>query len=219
MDPNPLVPAAASTATPWPNPPILDRPQATTEERSRRWLTGLLGIAGGFVVLTVAIGQLPQLIAGFSGAPPSYTVLLVAQALFGLALVVTAYLVSPAPLPSRLIAVAIVVLGVVVVIVLQVVRLTVPGNAMLLSIVSNPPAWLVLLGGLGWLIAVRARPRAYLGLAATILLFLPIMTWMVMAGVESAVSTLVMQVLALVVALVILVVGALDGRRASVQSV
>ena len=205
-------PAAGFVWDPSAPPPL--PPASTDGTRWRRWLSGALGIAGGFIVLANVNGQLPYAISGISGMPGEVALLLVAQTVFGLLVVALSYFSAPGPVASRAIGIGLFVLGAIGVTALQIVRYTEgSGGPVLAVILHNPHAWLVLLGALGWLLAMRPRPLVYLSLLAAILLFLPINFNLVVAGVDSALTTLIMLVLSLAVAVVVLVAGALRERR------
>jgi len=199
---------------PWPEfaatPPTAGDPAA---DRRRRWLSGALGIVGGFVVVSTVTSQLPVMLSGVSNLPVGYLVLTLVQGLFGIAVVVVAFLAAPGPMASRGIAAGIFVVVVVVVVVLQAVRMTTGAHPVVATLVFNPWAWLVLAGGFGWLLAVRVPPKAYLSLLAVIVLFLPINFGLMMASVEAPINTLVMQAISLAVAAVILIVGARARHR------
>ena len=190
-------------------------PTATADSAGwRRWLSGALGIAGGSIVLSVVEGQLPYSLSGVSGGSAAIVVLLMAQLLFGVAVVVVAYLGAPGPVASRAIGIGLFVVAVIAVTALQTMRMTGgSGGPVLGTILYNPLAWLVLVGALGWLLAMRPRPIVYVSLVAVIVLFLPIEYGLVMANLEFAITDLVMRVIALVIAVVILVAGAIRGRQ------
>ena len=89
-------------------------PTATADSAGwRRWLSGALGIAGGSIVLSVVEGQLPYSLSGVSGGSAAIVVLLMAQLLFGVAVVVVAYLGAPGPVASRAIGIGLFVVAVI----------------------------------------------------------------------------------------------------------
>ncbi len=211
----PAWPAPSQAYAPVPAP----LPAAPGRRDTARWAAaGLLGIVGGFVVLSGGVGsQLPISLAGFGGMPLSVVVLQLLQVLFGVAAVVAAYLLAPGRIGMRVVAGVVFVIAAVLSIVFASIRLTGSVDPFMSSVLLNATALLVFWGAVGWLLACGARPIAYLSLLAPLVLLLPIAMWLSMAGVEGAIITLVLQVIALVTSVVVLLASAARSRSLLVE--
>ncbi len=174
-----------------------------------RWLlAGVIGILGGYLTIGAAIGGLLNALSGFGGFPPEFTALLVAQAVFAIAVTAFAYAVAPGSASRRILAIVIFALGVVGTVALMFGRiyagLPIPGT--ISNFLINPFFLVLFFGALGWLLASGARPLAFVGLLLT-LIVLPLNFVFLINGVGSGISTAVQYVLALVVAVVILLIS------------
>lgn len=172
---------------------------------SYQWLAaGVAGIAGGFIVVSLVVGQVALLLSGRSGLAAEQGVLALAQLAFGVLVVAAAYQLAPGPLALRLIATAVFVVGLVLTVTLLTLRLTGALRGGPLSIYLVNPSGLVLLAGAaGWLLAAGARPLAYLTLLPTILV-IAVPSLLVRAGLPSPLVSLATLGGALVVALLVL---------------
>ncbi|HWR84363.1 MAG TPA: hypothetical protein VN200_00070 [Rhodoglobus sp.] len=175
--------------------------------RGRGLAAAITVFLGGYLVIQSLGGQLAAALGGFLGGSAALTALLVSQFVFALLVVVAGLLLAPGRAAAKLIAAAAALVLLVVVLLLISARLT---GALRLGpeasyTVANPWFMTVLIVGAAWLLASRAR-LGWLTLIAAVLLSFP-PTLMAIAGVESAVTTIVMLTLSAVVGALIVAVG------------
>jgi hypothetical protein len=186
----------------------------TTPPASTRWLLSLVTVSlGGYLLILSLSGQFIQLFTGMR-LEISYGVLLVVQLLIALAVVVLGFVFAPAALARRLIAGGILVAVVFVVVVLQAIRLSSGFGAASVFVGFTLGDSFVMLAaalGAGWLV-VRGRPAlAYAALALVVVLALA--HWgLLVNGVDSATTQLVMLLLGVVVVAAIGWGGVLSSR-------
>lgn len=194
INPNPYQPVAAAVA-----PPV---------DRWRWLLAGVIGIVGGYLaVSSLTYGPaLNGLLA--DRFTPDVALPWIAQGIFALAVTSFAFLAAPGALARRVLGVVVFVVLVVVVFLLFLARLSgaVRGVGPVLLVVTNQYWGVLFAGALGWLIAVAARPIAYLALLLTFLV-MPLSFVFALANISSGISSLVQLVLSLVIAAVILLVS------------
>jgi hypothetical protein len=173
----------------------------TTPPASTRWLLSLVTVSlGGYLLILSLSGQFIQLFTGMR-LEISYGVLLVVQLLIALAVVVLGFVFAPAAPARRWIAGGILMAVVFVVVVLQAVRLSSGFGAASVFVGFTLGDSFVMLAaalGAGWLV-VRGRPAlAYAALALVVVLALA--HWgLLVNGVDSATTQLVMLLLGVVV--------------------
>lgn len=187
----------------------------------RIWLlAGIIAILGGYLTIQAISGGLIQHLAGFGNGPAELTVLLFSHLVFAVAVTVLGYFLAPGSLGMRVLASAIYVAAVVLVVAVLALRISGalgggPGVLFVGATLANPFFVVLLFGALGWLLASRARPIAYLALllAAAIA---PVGLLFGLAGLSSVLSSIVQLVAVGVVAVVILLVSI--PRRPTVSS-
>lgn len=179
------------------------------EQRGRALASAVAVFLGGYLVLSALGGQLVNALAGFSGAGPELAVLFVLQLVFALAVVIGGYFLAPASAGRKLVASAIVVLGVILVIALMITRLTGSlgpiGGIPTMITLANPAFMTVLLVGAGWLIVRSARLGWLTLLAAAVLI--PIQLIMNLNGIGFAITQIVVLFFALVVGAAVIAAG------------
>jgi hypothetical protein len=174
-----------------------------------RWLlSGVIGILGGYLTVASVSGQLTMALSGRAAFPFEVGFLLVAQAVFALAVTAFAFMLAPGKFGRRVLAVVLFVVIVVLLVAFLVARnyggLRVPGPGFL--VVTNP-YWIVLLAGaVGWLIAAGSRPLAYLSLLLTFIV-MPLGFVFAMNNISYGISALVQYGLCLAIAVAILIVS------------
>lgn len=174
------------------------QPARTTDVR---WLLSLVTVSlGGYLLVSSLSGQFIQLFTGMR-IEISYGVLLVLQLLFALAVVALGFFFAPVSLLRRVIAMVIVVGVVLLVAILQAARLSTgfgPASVFIGFTFADVFVMLTAALGAGWLI-VRTRPGlAFVALALVVILAL--VHWgLLVNGVDSATTQLVMLVLSVLV--------------------
>ena len=185
-------------------------PVPTSHVDRWRWLlSGVIGIVGGYVTLASVSGPLLMALNPFStGYPPEVTVQLTLQALFGVVLTVFGYLASPGGSGAgKAIAAGIWAVGVAATVALLWGRLF--GEIRLgpaANLFINPWWLIVLIGALGWLVAINARGLVYLALLLTLVL-MPLNLLFTFNGFSSGISSIVQYVVALGVAVAVLLIA------------
>lgn len=182
--------------------PLQDSPAPAKEGRS--WfLAGALGIAGGYILMNTV----PQFTNALMVTTSEVLPFLVMQMIFGFACTVIAYLNAPGKFPSRIVGTVLFVLVAALAVALHAARLFGFGGGLfhgfLGGLFSNYEGWIVLAGGAGWLIASGARPIGWLILVGA-LLVAPLRMLLVMQDLHYMTSTIVLNILMLVVAVGIL---------------
>ncbi len=193
------------TTDPYPAPP--SAPDAAPTRGGRALLAAALVFVGGYLVIAAFSGQLAAALAGFLGAGPAYTVLVVAQFVFAIVVVLTGLVAAPGSGIGKLVGAIVVVVGLAVVLAVSALRLT---GALRLGVesfysITNPWLMTVLLVGIAWLLVRRAR-LGWLALLGVIVLS-PVPQWLVLANVDTGVVQLVMFALSAVVGAAILAAG------------
>jgi hypothetical protein len=169
---------------------------------STRWLLALVTVSlGGYLLVLNLAGQFIQLFTGMRIEVP-YGALLVLQLLFAGAVVLLGFFFAPASLARRSIAGAIVAVVVLFTIILQAVRLSTGLGAASVFIgftFADAFVMLPLALGAAWLV-VRARPG--LAYAALALVAIPALVhWaLLINGVDSATTQIIMLILGALVA-------------------
>lgn len=186
-----------------PNTPFTPAPSAPPAQLvSTRWLLALVTVSlGGYLLVLSLAGQFIQLFTGMR-IELSYGALLVLQLLFAVAVVLLGLFFAPTSLARRSIAGAIVAVVVLFTVILQAVRLTTGlGSATVFIGFTFADAFVMLPLALGaaWLV-VRARPGvAYAALALVVIPAL--VHWALLVnGVDSVTTQIIMLVLGALVA-------------------
>jgi hypothetical protein len=155
-------------------------------------------LLGSYLLLTANVSQVVLALTGLGGIPPTVLALLLAQLVFAGIVLLAGVLIHPATPTRRLVAVAIVLVGLILWIVLSGARLTGSVPMPPLSIVILAPSFAVTaLATAAWLI-VRERPAASYLLLILTLAGGVIPYAMVMAAVDSGTSLLAITPLAAV---------------------
>lgn len=181
---------------------------ATSPERSRWLLAGVVGILGGYLTLSSVSGGILNAIGNPGGSAPELLAQFVAQGVFALLATSFAFFVAPGPLGRRVLAVVLFIVIAIALVAFLVGRYW--GDVRLPSqyfLVVLNPIWIVLfVGGLGWLLAAGARPVAYLSLLLT-LIVMPLEFILSMSNVGYGLKAIIQLALSLAVAAVILIVS------------
>lgn len=209
--------AGFPAATPASPPPGVPAP--ATPERGdwrTRWLaSGLLGISGGFVVFSSSLPNQLAMATVRGYVDPMPMLLLGCQMVFGIAMVVAAYLLAPGRVGMGLLGAVIFIVGIVAQFLFVVIRLT-PGGPVLPPWLGYPAVGItVLAGAIGWLVASGARPVSWLSLISSLLMVGPVGFGLTLAGADGTLATLAVQVGALVAALIVLGASAVGRRPAT----
>ena len=160
---------------------------------------------GGYILVQSLVSPLATALSGY-GAGPDVAVLLGAQVLFALVVIIVGFVLAPASVTRKFIASLIVVIGVVVTLAVEVVRLTSGFGGMAGGMtLANPFFMVALTVGAGWLIVRYAR-LGWLALLLTAVL-VPLPYAFAFAGATSVVSQMVLLVVLGIVGAVILLVG------------
>lgn len=147
-------------------------------------------LMGSYLLLNANVSQVGMALTGLGGMPPTVVVLLVVQLVFAVLVLIAGLLVHPTTPTRRLVATAVVLVGVVLWFVVSTGRLTGDVRLPPLSLVFVTPAFAVtVLATAAWLI-VRERPGVtYLLLILTVVGGL-IPYALVMANVDSGTNQL-----------------------------
>jgi hypothetical protein len=201
---NAVPPQQYAAQTPASRPQPAQLPVAGTA-LSNRWLLSLVTTSlGGYLLVSSLSGQVTQLLSGAEYMQSygfGFGLLLVLNLLFALAVVLLGLFFATASLARRGIAAGIVVLGVILVSILQAVRVTAGfGRAtpFLAFTFADPYVMLPLLLVAAWFV-VRYRPGlAFVALALVIIIALS--HWgLLVAGIDTATSSLVILLLSAIV--------------------
>lgn len=191
-------------------PPALAEPAGPIDRR--HWLlAGVIAILGGYLTIIAIGGNLIQQLLGFGGGPAELTVLFVSQLVFAVAVTVLGYFLAPGSLGMRLLASAVYAAAVVLLVASLTLRVG-GGLGRALSplffgaTIANPFFMILLFGGLGWLLASRARGIAYLSLVLAAVVA-PVGVLLALANLNGAVSSIVQLLAVGVAAVVILLVS------------
>jgi hypothetical protein len=178
----------------------------TSPNVATRWLLSLVTVSlGGYLLVMSLSGQFNQLFTAMQ-IDISYAVLLILQLLFAVAVVGLGFFFAPAPLLRRVVAAAIVVGVVLLVVILQAVRLSSgfgPASVFMGFTLADAFVMLTAAFGAAWLVVRRRRGLAFAALALVVILALA--HWALLVnGVDSATTQLVMLVLS---ALIVSAIG------------
>jgi hypothetical protein len=195
------VPSPAGTA-------VYAEPAPVVPVDRRVWLrSGIIAILGGYLTIGSISGGLVQQLAGFMGAGPEYTVLLVGQLVFAIGVTALGYFLVPGPLGRRILGKVVYALAIVILVVVVTLRITGGlggfGGAWSGVSIGNPYFMVLLFGGLGWLIASGAKPLGYLALIFAFLM-IPITYFLLVSGIPSAIAVMIQMVVVLIGAVLIL---------------
>ncbi|KQM59048.1 hypothetical protein [Agreia sp. Leaf210] len=179
------------------------RPQTSppSQTLATRWLLALVTVSlGGYLVVQSLSGQFIQLFLN-TRLDASVGALLVLQLLFAVAVTVLGFFFAPATVARRSIAAGIAVAAVLLVALFQAVRLTARlgrGGFLLSFTVADVFVMMTLGLGLAWLI-VRSRPGLSL-VSLALVVVLSLAHWgLLMGGIESATTQIMMLILSAVV--------------------
>lgn len=192
--------------------PLVTPPAPTRTSSRRHWLlAGIIAILGGYLTIVSVGGSLIQQLAGFAGGPPELTLLFVAQLVFAVAVTVLGFFLAPGSLGARLLGSVVYIVAVALLVVLLTLRVSAGlGRALsgpfIGATVTNPFFMILLFGALGWLIASRAKPIAYLALVLAVVIA-PVGFLLAMAGASGPVSSIVQLSLVAIAAVVVLLVS------------
>lgn len=189
-----------------PAPLPTDTVPAVERRTGRTAMAAVVVFVGGYLVISTLSGQLPAALSGFIGNGMFVPGLLVSQFVFALIVVIVGLVGAVGSGVGKLIG-SLVVVGSVVILVLTTMRLngalrTGP-EAMFLF--ANPWFMTVLLVGVAWLLVRRAR-LGWLALLGALVLS-PVPWALVMAGVDSVLTQLLMLALSAIVGAGILLAG------------
>ena len=180
-----------------------------TSDVSYRTLASAIAVfLGGYLVITSLTGQLVIAMTGIASFGPEYIALLVAQALFALAVVVAGLLLAPAPLATRLLASAIVVVLFIVCVAGAAARIS--GNVgpvgvpMSMTVANGYFMGALAVGG-AWLIVRSARMGWLAILAAAVLIPIPYL--FAVSGIPTGYMQLVALLLSAVIGAGIILAG------------
>lgn len=191
-DPAPLPPDTGST---------VDR------RTGRTAMAAVVVFVGGYLVISTLGGQLPAALSGFIGNGMFVPGLLVSQFVFALIVVIVGLVGAVGSGVGKLIGSLVVVVGSVVILALTTMRLNgaLRTGPEAMFFFANPWLMTVLLVGVAWLLVRRAR-LGWLALLGALLLS-PVPWALVMAGVDSVLTQLVMLALSAIVGAGILLAG------------
>ena len=184
-------------------------------DRRRVLLAGVIAILGGYLTILAIGGQLIQQLLGFGG-PVEFTVLFAAQLVFAVGVSALGYFLVPGPLLRRVIAKIVYIVGIAILVLVLVLRVGGTGGALLgnqfvQATISNVFFMVLLFGALAWLIAVGARPFAYLSLVLAAVIA-PVGLLFVLNGVSNGISYIV-QLIAVAIAAGVILLISIPRRR------
>lgn len=186
-----------------PAPPASDAPPAP----GRSLASGIAVFLGGYLLLLALISPLVGALAGFTGSGPGYTALLLLQLGFALLVVIGGFWIAPAAAGRKVAASVLVLVVTVLVLVVSVARIS--GSLRLGQLptftFANPWFMAVLAVGAGWLIVRSARAGWLAVLLALVLSPLPFA--FAIAGLDTAITQILMLTATLVAGLGILLAG------------
>ena len=197
----PQPPEAAPAPLPADTVSVVDR------RTGRTAMAAVVVFVGGYLVITALGGQLPAALAGFLGSGMFVPVLLVAQFAFALLVVLVGLIGAVGSGVGKSIGSVLVVVGAVAVLAVTTMCLNGAlrtGPEAMFSF-ANPWLMTVLLVGAAWLLVRRAR-LGWLALLGALLLS-PVPWALLMAGVESVLTQLLMLALSAIVGAGILLAG------------
>lgn len=195
--PNPVEPAAAVALHP----------------RGSAAASAVAVFLGGYILVQSLTSPLASQLAGY-GRTPDVLTLFIGQLVFALVVVIVGFVLAPAPAARKLVASAIVVVGVIVTLVSLVARLTSGVGGIPLGVtLANQYFMVAVLVGAGWLI-VRFARVGWLALLLTVIL-IPLPYAFAFAGLAAVPSQMILLVLTGIVGLVILFAGR-PGRQVEV---
>jgi len=189
-------------------PDALSTPFFRSAVNYRTLASAITVFLGGYLLVSSLSGQLGLAVSGASQYPIEVTVFLVLQALFAIVVVVVGLLLTAAPVTNRLIAVAVVVAGTLVVLVTQAFTLTgslgaggIPtrmtlGNGYFMTLLTVGAAWLI----------VRTARVGWLALLAALVL-IPVPYLLLLASTPSVITQIVALLLSAIVGAGIILAG------------
>jgi hypothetical protein len=189
--------------------PYVPAPTATGAFDRWRWLlAGVIGILGGYLMLSSVSGPLLQTLSGFGRFPLEQAVVFVLQAVFALAVTAFAYIVAPGSAGRRVLAIVLYTVLVAGFVAFMAARLfgDLRIGGPVLNFMINTYFAVLFAGALCWLIAAGSRPIAYLSLLLTFVV-MPLGAAFAYANLSAGWSQLVQLVLCLVIAVVVLLVS------------
>lgn len=160
---------------------------------------------GGYILVQSLSGQITPILAGYGGGT-EYLPLVLGQLLFALAVVIFGLFLAPASLALKLVASALVVVGSIIMLAVQVARITTGFGGIPASLtLANAYFVVALFVGAAWLI-VRSAWVGWLSLLAAALL-IPLPYLFAVNGVPTSISQPVLLVALGIVGAVILIAG------------
>lgn len=166
---------------------------------------------GGYILVQSLSGQITPILAGYGGGPDLLPLFL-GQLLFALAVVIFGLFLAPATLTAKLVGSALVVVGSVIMLAVQVARITTGFGGVPASLtLANAYFMVALFVGAAWLVVRSARVGWLSLLAAAVLIPLPFL--FAFNGVPTAITQPVLLVVLGIVGVVILLGG--RARRVS----
>ncbi len=179
-------------------------------DRRRVLVAGVIAILGGYLTILAIGGQLIQQLLGFGG-PVEFTVLFTAQLVFAVGVSALGFFLVPGPLRRRVVAKVVYIVGIAILVLVLVLRVGGSGGALLgnqfvQATISNVFFMVLLFGALAWLIAVGARPFAYLSLVLAAVIA-PVGLLFVLNGVSNGISYIVQLIAVAIAAGVILLIS------------
>lgn len=165
---------------------------------------------GGYILVQSLSSNLATYLAVQAAREPEAAVLLLTQLVFALAVVVVGFFLAPAPVGRKFLASALVVVGSILVVVTQAMRVSGAirwgaGGVPLTMTLINAFFMVALTVGAGWLI-VRSARVGWLALLATVIL-IPLPYLFTVANISWAIIQIVMLILLGIVGVVILLAG------------
>jgi len=189
-------------------PDALSTPFFRSAVNYRTLASAITVYLGGYLLISALSGQLAYSLSGSSRNPIELTAFLVLQALFAVLVVVVGLMLAAAPMATRMIAAAIVIVSALIVIFTQAVSLTGALGAGAIPsrmVFGNAHFMLVFAIGAGWLIA-RAARIGWLALIAAFVL-IPVPYTLVLASIPSIITQMVVLALSAIIGAAIIIAG------------
>ena len=189
-------------------PDALSTPFFRSAVNYRTLASAITVYLGGYLLISALSGQLAYSLSGSSRNPIELTAFLVLQALFAVLVVVVGLMLAAAPMATRMIAAAIVIVSALIVIFTQAVSLTGALGAGAIPsrmVFGNAHFMLVFAIGAAWLI-VRAARIGWLALIAAFVL-IPVPYTLVLANIPSIITQMVVLALSAIIGAAIIIAG------------